>query len=122
MCGIAGFWSVAPVSPGDLAVFTDLLEHRGPDGFGYLSADAGRLGLGHRRLAILDPDPRSHQPMRSTDGRFAIVFNGEIYNFLEVRDELRGRGHEFRTESDTEVIIHAYAEWWPSCQNRCNVM
>ena len=122
MCGIAGVWSVAPVAPEDLAVFTDLLEHRGPDGFGYLSADAGRLGFGHRRLAILDPDPRSHQPMQSPDGRFAIVFNGEIYNFLEVRDELRSRGHEFRTESDTEVIVHAYAEWGPECQNRFNGM
>jgi asparagine synthase (glutamine-hydrolysing) len=122
MCGIAGYWSVDPVAPEDLAVFTDMLEHRGPDGFGYLSADGGRLGLGHRRLAILDPDPRSRQPMPSGDGRFAIVFNGEIYNFLEVREELRAKGHGFRTEYDTEVILHAYAEWGPECQNRFNGM
>ncbi|TAK51370.1 MAG: asparagine synthase (glutamine-hydrolyzing) [Gammaproteobacteria bacterium] len=122
MCGIAGYWSVAPVEPETLAVFTDLLAHRGPDGSGYLTADGGRLGLGHRRLSILDPDERSRQPMLSNDGRHAIVFNGEIYNFLEIRAELQARGHAFHTESDTEVILRAYAEWGAACQDRFNGM
>ncbi len=122
MCGIVGYWSVKPVATEDLAVATDLLAHRGPDGFGYLAADEGRLGLGHRRLAILDPGEGSAQPMLSEDGRYAIVFNGEIYNFLEVRDELRSRGHRFRTESDTEVILRAYSEWGAACQGRFNGM
>jgi asparagine synthase (glutamine-hydrolysing) len=122
MCGIAGYWAADPPDPETLAVFTDLLAHRGPDGFGYLSADSGRLGFGHRRLAILDPDPRSRQPMLTEDGRYAIVFNGEIYDFLEVRDELRAKGHSFRTESDTEVVLHAYAEWGPGCQSKFNGM
>ncbi len=122
MCGIVGYWSVAPVEPETLAVFTDLLAHRGPDGSGYLTADGGRLGLGHRRLSILDPDERSRQPMLGNDGRHAIVFNGEIYNFLEIRSELRARGHAFHTESDTEVILHAYAEWGAACQDRFNGM
>ena len=122
MCGIAGCWSVAPVGIEDLAIATDLLAHRGPDGFGYLTADEGRLGLGHRRLAILDPGEEAAQPMLSEDGRYAIVFNGEIYNFLEVRDELRSRGHAFRTESDTEVVLRAYGEWGSACQERFNGM
>jgi len=84
VCGIAGFWSQTPVVLEELATFTDVLAHRGPDGFGYLAADKKRLGLGHRRLAILDPDERSRQPMLSDDGRYAIVFNGEIFNFLEI--------------------------------------
>ena len=122
MCGIVGYWSRAPIEAEDLATFTDLLAHRGPDGVGYLSADSSRLGLGHRRLAILDPGPRSRQPMLTEDGRYAIVFNGEIFNFLEIREELRSRGHRFRSESDTEVILQAYAEWGPECQDRFNGM
>jgi asparagine synthase (glutamine-hydrolysing) len=122
MCGIAGYWSVSPLSLEDLAVATDLLAHRGPDGFGYLTADEGRLGLGHRRLAILDPRDTAAQPMLSDDRRYAIVFNGEIYNFLEIRDELRSKGHVFRSESDTEVVLHAYAEWGSACQARFNGM
>lgn len=122
MCGILGYWSVAAIEPEDLATFTDLLAHRGPDGFGYLCADSRRLGLGHRRLAILDPVHRSRQPMLTEDGRYAIVFNGEIFNFLEIRRELCSMGHSFRTESDTEVILHAYSEWGPDCQDKFNGM
>ena len=122
MCGIVGYWSVTPIQPESLATFADMLAHRGPDGFGYLTADNNRLGLGHRRLAILDPQPRSDQPMLSADSRYAIVFNGEIYNFLEVRDELEAKGHRFQTESDTEVILHAYREWGPDCHDKFNGM
>lgn len=122
MCGIVGYWSVAPVELLDLATFTDMLAHRGPDGFGYLTAEGNRVGLGQRRLAILDPEPRSRQPMVTDDGRYAIVFNGEIYNFIEVRDQLGARGHRFQTDSDTEVVLHAYAEWGADCQDRFNGM
>ena len=122
MCGIAGFWSQTPVVLEELATFTDVLAHRGPDGFGYLAADKKRLGLGHRRLAILDPDERSRQPMLSDDGRYSIVFNGEIFNFLEIRNELSAEGYKFRTESDTEVILSAFAKWGPACQDKFNGM
>ncbi len=122
MCGIAGYWSSLPGDAVDLATFTDVLAHRGPDGCGYLTADHGRLGLGHRRLAIVDPDPRSLQPMVTADGRYAIVFNGEVYNFIEIRNELVARDHRFHTDSDTEVVLAAYAEWGPDCQDRFNGM
>ena len=122
MCGVAGYWSVVQPAPGTLAVLTDMLAHRGPDGFGYLTAQDGCLGLGHRRLAIIDPGPASHQPMLSADRRYALVYNGEIFNFLEIRNELRQLGHNFRTDSDTEVLLGAYAEWGPDCLNRLNGM
>jgi len=122
VCGIAGYWAKTPVELEELATFTDMLAHRGPDGFGYLVADKKRLGLGHRRLAILDPDERSGQPMVTDDGRYAIVYNGEIFNFLEIRSELSAKGYKFRTESDTEVILHAFAEWGPACQDKFNGM
>ena len=122
MCGIAAYWSSNPQEIEELVTFTDMLAHRGPDGFGYLTADDTRLGLGHRRLAIVDPEPRSLQPMATVDARYAIVFNGEIYNFIEIRKELISKGHKFRTDSDTEVILNAYAEWGPACQDRFNGM
>ncbi len=122
MCGIAGYWSINPWEREILAAFTDMLTHRGPDGFGYLRADQGRLGIGHRRLAIIDPGPEARQPMVSVDDRFAVVFNGEIFNFLEIRDELRSMGRAFHTDSDTEVLLHAYAQWGPDCLGRFNGM
>ncbi len=122
MCGIAGFWSVVPPERHVLPVFTDMLAHRGPDGSGYLTADGGRLGLGHRRLAIIDPGAGAQQPMLSADRRYALVFNGEIFNFLEIRDELVKRGHRFRTDSDSEVLLAAFAAWGHDCLNRLNGM
>jgi len=110
-----------------------LLEHRGPDDAGYLTFTRGRVDCGrqwrptdprpeavllHRRLSILDLSDTGWQPMSSHDGRFWIVFNGEIYNFVELRDELTGLGHEFRSTSDTEVLLAAYAEWGSGCLNR----
>jgi asparagine synthase (glutamine-hydrolysing) len=124
MCGIAGFWNLnrEPVSQAMLEHFTDSLSHRGPDGNGfYLDSDAN-LGLGHRRLAILDTTDTGRQPMPYGDGRYWITFNGEIYNFLELRDELQQHGYQFFTESDTEVVIAAYAKWGKDCQLRFNGM
>lgn len=86
------------------------------------SDDASVLALGHRRLSILDTSPSGHQPMSGANGRYWIVFNGEIYNFLELREELRQLGHEFRTQTDTEVLLAAYAEWGRDCLHRFNGM
>jgi len=97
----------------------DLAAHRGPDGHGYFHAPG--IALGHRRLAILDLNPRGAQPMARGD-RFQIVFNGEIYNFVELRAELEALGHAFVTGTDTEVILSAYAEWGPDCLPRFNGM
>lgn len=124
MCGISGIWERdgKPVAPETLTRFTRSLAHRGPDGEGLYSDENGALGLGHRRLAILDRGPTGDQPMASDDGRYRITCNGEIYNFLELRRELEGYGYRFRGQSDTEVILAAYDRWGPECQHRFNGM
>ena len=124
MCGIAGFWNLnhEPLSQSLLECFTDALSHRGPDGNGfYVDADAN-LGLGHRRLAILDTSDLGKQPMSYGNGRYWLTFNGEIYNFLELRDELENLGYQFFTEADTEVVMAAYDKWGEDCQLRFNGM
>ena len=116
MCGIAGrvnFRSGAPVDAGRVAAMCDLIAHRGPDGHGVHCE--GPVGLGHRRLAIIDLSPLGRQPMQTDDGQIVITFNGEIYNFQELRDALVGRGHRFRSHSDTEVILAAYREYGDAC-------
>jgi asparagine synthase (glutamine-hydrolysing) len=122
MCGIAGLFypgSPKPVDPKRVGAMTDALAHRGPDGSGVWTAPG--VGLGHRRLSIIDL-ATGDQPMRSADGKLALSFNGEIYNFREVRGELEGFGHRFRTESDTEVILAAWRQWGPDCLSRFNGM
>lgn len=115
MCGICGFVSFSP-APADALRRTatrmaDTLAHRGPDGEGtWVDADAG-LGFGHRRLAIIDLSPGGRQPMLSADGRFALTFNGEIYNYRALRAELEAAGVGFRSQSDTEVLLAACAAW-----------
>lgn len=119
MCGIFGTVSLDPLREPRpvLEALTDLMSHRGPDGRGsYMDAHAF---LGHRRLAIIDRFG-GLQPMRSRCGRFVITYNGEIYNFRAVRDELRQRGHSFSTNSDTEVVLHAFAEWGAKSVKRLN--
>ncbi len=113
MCGIAGVVVAGPgsVPPDLLAALGAALAHRGPDGAGSWVSPDGRVGFAHRRLAIIDPDPRSDQPMRSADGAVTVTYNGEIYNHREVRSELERRGHVFRTASDTEVLVEALAAW-----------
>src|SRR5690349_15222577 len=110
MCGIFGFVDAADGLPpiDRLCRITNLIRHRGPDGGGYWT-DRG-VFLGHRRLSIIDI-AGGNQPMTSADGRYVITFNGEIYNYPELRDELRGEGVSFRTSSDTEVILEAFARW-----------
>lgn len=114
MCGIAGVIGVRDggrTHEAEITALRDAQAHRGPDDAGLWLSPDGRSGLGHRRLSIIDLSPTGHQPMLSADGRFAIVFNGEIYNFRAVREELEERGHAFRSTSDTEVVLAGYREW-----------
>lgn len=117
MCGITGIlrFDGAPVDRAVLQSMTDALAHRGPDGQGLFVQ--GDVGLGHRRLAIIDV-AGSPQPMQGTDGRYVITYNGELYNFKELRAELQQAGAEFRTQGDTEVILAAYATWGTECLDR----
>lgn len=114
MCGITGFWRPAGLeaSAGDVLLrMTDCLRHRGPDdGGAWTDAERG-VALGHRRLSIIDLSIEGHQPMVSADGRFVVVYNGEIYNFKELRTELLAAGDRFRGHSDTEVMLAAFSRW-----------
>src|SRR4051794_13367458 len=98
---------------------TSTLVHRGPDGDGYFVH--GGMGLGHRRLSIIDL-ATGDQPFISEDKNLVLVYNGELYNYLEIRRELKSRGRHFRTESDTEVLLQAYEEWGTDCLSRFNGM
>lgn len=118
MCGIAGIVDWSGIDRSVLDCMRDRMAHRGPDDAGSLAI--GAAGLASRRLAIIDISPDGHQPM--TYGPFTITFNGEIYNYLELRNELETLGHRFVSQSDTEVLLHAYAEWKESCLDRLNGM
>ncbi len=123
MCGILGIASQRPIPRGAwLSAGCDAVRHRGPDDSGEWWSEDGRVGLGHRRLAIIDLSPGGHQPMEHVEGQLHIVFNGEIYNYVSLRDELRSLGHAFRSDSDTEVILAAYCEWGLDCLSRLNGM
>ena len=101
---------------------TRMLKHRGPDAEGFVLLQNGSLGLGHRRLAVLDLEDSGRQPMSIPKVPLWITYNGEIYNFLELRDELASKGYDFVTDTDTEVILAAYAEWGLDCLTRFNGM
>ena len=122
MCGICGIFNLdgEPISPVVLRNMTDAIAHRGPDGEGFYIDRF--IGLGHRRLAIIDLSPLGHQPMTTPDGQYTITYNGEVYNFQELRIELEALGYPFRSRTDTEVILNAYAKWGPECVNRFNGM
>ncbi|HEV7861017.1 MAG TPA: asparagine synthase (glutamine-hydrolyzing) [Pyrinomonadaceae bacterium] len=120
MCGICG--SVNLRDDGHLARMTDSLAHRGPDDRGVDFFPAERVGLGHRRLSIIDLSAAGHQPMSNADESLWIVFNGEIYNFLDLRSELEQKGHRFRSQTDTEVILVQYEEEGAECFARLNGM
>ena len=123
MCGIVGIGSASrPVAPEVVAVMRDTLRHRGPDDEGLWRATDGSVVLGHRRLSIIDLSPGGHQPMADASGDYQLVFNGEIYNFQELRDELCRAGHRFRSSSDTEVLLEAYRAWGTNCLERFNGM
>ena len=122
MCGVAGLISLdgAPVSPAILQRMTDSLAHRGPDGEGQWID--GAVGIGHRRLAIIDLSPAGHQPMVSADHRYVLSYNGEVYNFRELKAELEALGYWFRSRTDGEVVLNALAEWGPKALDRFNGM
>jgi asparagine synthase (glutamine-hydrolysing) len=124
MCGISGIYNLnnSKVSLETLKRFTDSMFHRGPDGSGYELFDNETLGLGQRRLSILDLSEAGKQPMAYADGRYWITYNGEIFNFIEVREELQLLGHSFKSETDTEVILAAYAQWGKDCLDKLNGM
>jgi len=114
MCGIAGFIDFKSKSDkSDLSKMTDALVHRGPDASGYYfdQKENYSVGLGHRRLSIIDLSPAGNQPMQFLNNRYRIIFNGEIYNYAELKEILTALGHRFETHSDTEVILHAYHQW-----------
>jgi asparagine synthase (glutamine-hydrolysing) len=151
MCGIAGVAGRTPEALRPLRAMTSALRHRGPDDEGYLLVDSGSaratayggvdtvaaaglprlpetvppgcdVGLGNRRLSIIDLSPAGHQPMASPDGRVWVTYNGEIFNYVELREELKRLGHAFRTASDTEVLLAAYREWGAEALRRFNGM
>lgn len=142
MCGIAGIVSLEGFDPEVLVSMTHLAKHRGPDGFGFaygLRGTDSRLevihnedrrphcprpfvGLGNRRLAILDLSELGNMPMQTADGAFCVTYNGEIYNYREVRSELETRGYRFHTGTDTEVLLAGYQEWGENCVNHFNGM
>lgn len=122
MCGLAGILHLDgdPVGGELIRRMADALAHRGPDGEGTLVD--GPVGLGHRRLSIIDLTDAGRQPMTGEDGQVAVIHNGEIYNFQQLRLELQGCGHRFHSRTDTEVIVHAYEEWGDACVERFNGM
>ncbi len=123
MCAICGIYYLDPsrrVAEGALTTMARSMRHRGPDGEGFHLAR--NVGLGHQRLSIIDLSPAGQQPMTDEEGRYWIVFNGEIYNYLELRQHLLGRGHRFRSHTDTEVILHLFEEEGPECVHRLNGM
>ena len=123
MCGICGklnFDSVTNVDPDLINIMTSSLYHRGPDDYG-IFVDKN-IGLGHRRLSVIDLSPAGKQPMCNEDESIWITYNGEIYNFKEIREDLEKKGHRFKSDTDTEVIIHAYEEYRERCLSLFNGM
>src|SRR5262245_34435673 len=142
MCGIAGIVALDGFEPATLIGMTQMIRYRGPSGYGFaysLPGPAAKMeicynqekspgvtwpviGLGNRRLAILDLSSNGNQPMQTSDGHLCITYNGEIYNYREIRAELERRGHCFSSQTDTEVVLHSYAEWGDACLSRLNGM
>ena len=114
MCGINGIFArhdaAASIDFTELSLTRDAMISRGPDAGDFWVSENSRVGFGHRRLAIIDVSDAANQPMVSADGKLVIVFNGEIYNYRELRTELQSKGCVFRTQSDTEVLLHLYAQ------------
>lgn len=120
MCGIAGL-----INCGNkhlLNQMTEHLAHRGPDNSGHQWFDRWQSGLGHRRLSIIDLSPAGHQPMSNVRGNLWITYNGEIYNYQEIRAQLEAAGCRFRSNSDTEVVLKAYEQWGETCLHKLNGM
>jgi asparagine synthase (glutamine-hydrolysing) len=124
MCGIAGIinFNKERVDKDILKTMTDIISYRGPDDEGFYYDDDNGLGFGHRRLSIIDLTSLGHQPMSTDNNNIWITYNGEIYNYIELMDELKSKGYNFKSKSDTEVILKAYQEWGEDCINKFNGM
>jgi asparagine synthase (glutamine-hydrolysing) len=123
MCGVAGIISFdGAVNETVIRTSLQKLAHRGPDDHGHWTSECGRVLFGHRRLSVIDLSDNAQQPMTSKDGRYTIVFNGELYNFAILRSELTALGHHFSSSGDTEVLLLAFATWGPGCLDRLNGM
>ncbi|MEO7960325.1 MAG: asparagine synthase (glutamine-hydrolyzing) [Ginsengibacter sp.] len=123
MCGITGYISFDQnIQPADLRTATSLLEHRGPDAEGFYFSRDKKVGLGHRRLSILDLSESANQPMYSSDGRHIMVYNGEVYNFKELKQQLQDKGRSLKTTSDTEVILELFTQKGVACFRNLNGM
>src|SRR5687767_14296884 len=115
MCGFTLVFApeAARIDASIVARMTAAIRHRGPDDEGMFLF--GPVGMGFRRLSILDMSPLGHQPMSTEDGSVTLVFNGEIYNYIELRNELETLGHQFKSSGDTEVLLHSYLQWGAGC-------
>ena len=123
MCGISGIWHFKnKVNQQIIKPFNNALKHRGPDGEGYYFDNESNLSLGHRRLSILDLSDRGRQPMNYLNGRYCITYNGELFNFIELKEELQRKGYTFFSNTDTEIIPAAYDYWGIDCLNKFNGM
>lgn len=126
MCGICGYISKRKIEDRILEEMRDTMIHRGPNDAGIWQSQTGEsssyIGLAHRRLSIFDLSELGHQPMKSADGNLVIVFNGEIYNFKELRSELEKDGVTFKSDCDTEVMLYSYAKWGDDCFSKFNGM
>ncbi|MDB5281428.1 MAG: asnB, partial [Bacteroidota bacterium] len=112
MCGIAGQVKLnGVVSTQNCVAMTDAIQHRGPDDSGIYINESKTAVLGHRRLSFLDLGPAGHQPLTNEDSTLWITYNGEVYNYVELRKELEAQGHIFKSHTDTEVILHGYEQW-----------
>ena len=122
MCGIAGIidLSDSPISKDILEDMSASLIHRGPDGHGIYTNK--NLGFAHRRLSIIDVTEAGNQPMTDEAGDLVISYNGEIYNFLEIKEELKAKGYAFRSDTDTEVVLYSWKEWGKQCIHKFNGM
>src|SRR5438132_9416912 len=122
MCGISGIFNFngKPADSTQLQKMNELIHHRGPDGDGVYTENY--MGIASTRLAIIDLREIANMPLTDANERYVIVFNGEIFNYVELRNELLSKGYVFKTKSDTEVIINSYREWGEDCQHRLNGM
>lgn len=118
MCGILGYFAGRKIDKNMFLRMRDTMVHRGPDGSGHLFSNDDQVALGHRRLSIIDLSEHGKQPLQNEDGSVWLSFNGEIYNFQDLRSELEINGHVFRSRTDSEVIVHAYEEWGERCVER----
>ena len=120
MCGIIGYVSTKNLSENRdwLAQGSNTIIHRGPDGYGEWYSTDGKVGMGHRRLSIIDLTESASQPMKDLNNGNVIIYNGELYNYLELKKELIKNGYNFNTKSDTEVLMYAYDMWGLECVSR----